>query len=147
MSDGQRWTDADLAKHLAKLDGAKQKIVATDQRGNPRARSKYGNERIEADGKRFDSKKEARVWLELKARQMAGEITDLQHHAPLYHLMAPSPDRQIMVTVSTYEPDFTYRELGSAVRTVVDAKGHRTAIYTLKKKWLMLQDGIAIVEV
>ncbi len=110
-------------------------------------RSKYGNERIEAGGKRFDSKKEARVWLELKARELAGEITDLQHHAPLYHLMAPSPDRQIMVTISTYEPDFTYLEPGAAARTVVDAKGHRTAIYALKKKWLKLQDDIDIIEV
>ncbi len=132
------------ARHLAKLDGSKQKIKATEA---PESRSKYGNQRIEADGKRFDSKKEARIWLELKARQMAGEITDLQHHAPLYHLMAPSPDRQIMVTVSMYEPDFTYLEHGADRRTVVDAKGHRTREYLLKKKWLLLQDAIEILEV
>ncbi len=151
MSDSQRWTDADLAKHLARMPKRTVPTIAGDDpigklRRNV-ARSKYGNERFEADGKRFDSKKEARVWLELKARQLAGEIRNLTHHAPLYHLMAPGPDRQIMITVSTYEPDFTYFEGESTVRTVVDAKGHRTAIYALKKRWLFLQDGIVIIEV
>jgi hypothetical protein len=47
--------------------------------------------------------------------------------------------------VSSYVADYVYVEQGK--RHVVDAKGKRTQMYALKKKWLFLQDGIVIEEV
>lgn len=41
--------------------------------GEPR-RPKYGNQRVEVDGKRFDSKHEAEVYGELMLRRRAGEL-------------------------------------------------------------------------
>ena len=46
--------------------------------------------------------------------------------------------------VASYIADFCYLENG--VRHVVDAKGHRTPTYKLKR-WLRLQDGITVEEV
>lgn len=45
----------------------------------------------------------------------------------------------------TYRADFTYLADGQLV--VEDAKGHRTEMYLLKRKWLEAEYGITVREV
>lgn len=112
----------------------------------PAKPSKYRNVKVVADGYTFDSKREAAHYHVLKLREKAGEISDLKVHQVL-PLLAPSrvDESRTFLTVSFYEADFTYFE--NIKRVVVDAKGKRTQMYALKKKWLELQDGIVIQEV
>lgn len=44
----------------------------------PTKRSKHGNVRLIVDGIRFDSKHEAQCWRDLRLRERAGEIRNLQ---------------------------------------------------------------------
>ena len=109
--------------------------------------SKYRNVRVVVDGEKFDSKREAAYWQELKYREKAGEIDSLQRQVP-FDLMCPIvlhfPESTV---VARYIADFVYQDLKLGHSRVVDAKGKRTAIYALKKKWLELQSGIVIEEV
>lgn len=106
-----------------------------------RTPSKYRNVKVRIGGVLFDSQREAEYWRGLQARAANGEITNLRRQV-VFPLLCPVEDRAVMV--SHYVADFVYDEHG--VQHVVDAKGHRTRMYLLKKKWLFLQDGIAIEE-
>ena len=82
MAKGQRWTEEDLQRHLGKLNApASAKPV-----------SKYRNVKVKIDGLTFDSKHEAQHYAELKLREKAGEITQLQIKAPFR-----TPDEMDMV--------------------------------------------------
>src|SRR5689334_5102470 len=111
-----RWTQEDYAAALRKLDTAPDKP------------SKYRNKKTEVDGILFDSKKEAKRWIELKLMQQAGQITDLR----LQHLF---PLIVNGVTVGEYRADFTYMRLNyphagfHGLFTVEDVKGYRTDLY------------------
>jgi len=68
---------------------------------------------VVVDGRRFDSGREADYWLFLKARQTAGEITELrpQVHFPLYCPVMQSPAGAVRILqVAEYIADFTYQE-------------------------------------
>jgi hypothetical protein len=96
-------------------------------------RGKYGNKKVEVKGILFDSKKEARVYGELRNRFMAGDIDDLQLQVPFelqpgYRNKAGKKIRDIK-----YIADFTYKDREGRTH-VVDAKGWRTDVYRLKKK-------------
>ena len=107
--------------------------------------SKYRNVKTVINGETFDSKREASYWQGLLAREAAGEITGLRRQVP-FELRCPNGEGDGSSTiVAYYLADFVFWELG--VQCVVDAKGKRTAMYQLKKKWLELQDGIVIEEV
>lgn len=113
--------------------------------------SKYRNVKTVIDGERFDSAKEANCYAALLARLKRGEVRELRRQVP-FDLLAPMKDRVGYAVVSQYVADFVYEEhdhgWGGVTWSLVveDAKGHRTAIYQLKKKWLFLQTGIVIRE-
>jgi hypothetical protein len=124
--------------------GGWQHVTMTDlqqrQRTTP---SKYRNVRVRIGTEWFDSQREADYWRGLQARAVNGEITGLRRQV-VFPLLCPAmEDRAVMV--SSYVADFVYVENG--VRHVVDAKGYRTRLYLLKRKWLQLQDGIVVEEV
>lgn len=113
----------------------------------PKKPAKYGNVKVVIDGEKFDSKREAGHWLELKARQCAGEIRNLKRQVP-FDLFAPAIGGG-WVTVAIYLADFTFLERDGGddwTAVVADSKGARTQMYQLKKKWLRLQSGIEIRE-
>jgi len=111
-----------------------------------KAPSKYRNVKCELpDGQRFDSQRERDHYLGLKTRERLGEITGLRRQVR-YWLMTPGPNRQSYSVVSYYVADFVYQDERGTTH-VVDAKGVRTQMYRLKKKWLYLQDGIEIEEI
>ena len=105
-------------------------------------RSKYRNTPTVADGYRFDSKREAARWLELRAAERAGLVRALRRQVPFtIHVGGAA--------LCSYRADFFYEERadGGAWREVVeDAKGARTAMYRLKAKALRLEYGIKIRE-
>lgn len=109
-------------------------------------RAKYGNRQVELDGLRFDSKREAQRYVELKLLERAGEISDLQLQVP-FEIIPGVADEQtgrILQKPTTYIADFTYRDHGQFV--VEDAKGYRTEVYRLKRKLMLWRHGIRIKE-
>lgn len=94
--------------------------------------NKYRNVPTVVDGKKFDSKREAARYVELKLLERAGVIKDLK-------LQVPFEFRHNDVLICRYLADFTYLELTRNggpkwVATVEDCKGHPTKEYLIKKK-------------
>jgi uncharacterized protein (DUF1684 family) len=101
--------------------------------------SKYRNVVTTENGERFDSRREARRWAELKIREREGTVTDLRRQVPYELAVNGTP-------VTRYVADFVYRDEHG--RTVVeDAKGFATPVYRLKAKLMRAVYGIEIVEV
>jgi hypothetical protein len=138
------WTQADVDRVTARRSRpAEAPISATPII----ERQKYRNVKtVTFDGEKFDSKREAARWLELKARQQAGEIRALERQVE-FDLMCPNPTRDGFAVVSQYVADFVYILCETGKQVIEDAKGQRTRRYLLKRKWLELQDGITITEV
>lgn len=104
--------------------------------------SKYKNEPTWIDGIRFDSKKEAKRWQELKLLESASQIFNL-HRQVRYPLEING------FKVCDYVADFAYTKqvLILPVEIVEDCKGYRTQIYKLKKKLMLAVYGIEILEI
>ena len=122
-------------------------------RYNPR--SKYGAQKVNIDGERFDSKREARRYQELRLLERAGEIRDLKRQVKFVLIQAQrEPDTigprgavkrgKIIEREAAYIADFTYYEGEQYV--VEDAKGMKTDVYKLKKKLMLERYGIQIRE-
>lgn len=103
-------------------------------------RNKYNARRTEVDGITFASRHEANRYSELMLSQRAGIITDLD----LQHKFSIDVNG---THVCNYFADFTYRLVETGEFVVEDAKGHKTAVYKLKKKLVKAVFGIDIVEV
>jgi succinylglutamate desuccinylase len=102
----------------------------------PKKKAKYGNVKIVIDGLTFDSKKESRRYIELRALQTIGEITDLKTQVPF------------QLSVCKYISDFTYLKDGQLIVEDVKSKMTRTLpTYRLKKKMMLAELGITIKEV
>lgn len=102
---------------------------------------KYRNKKVTIDGITFDSKKEGNHYCDLKLRQRAGEISDLE-------LQVRYDFRHNGVLIGFYKPDFRYMENGEQV--VVDVKSPATRknpAYRLKYKMMKAFYGIEIKEV
>lgn len=90
------------------------------------------NQRVAEDGYSFDSKAEARRYLELKQLAQSGTISALAIH-PTYELQAAFTDATgRRHRAIRYEGDFGYTEAGE--RVIEDVKGHRTAVFLIKEK-------------
>lgn len=103
--------------------------------------NKYGNKPTTLDGIRFDSKKEAARYAELKLLEQAGAITKLELQ-PAFALRVNGHD------CGKYVGDFSYREGGRMV--VEDVKGGnatKTPLYKLKRKLMFALYGITIAEI
>lgn len=94
---------------------------------------------------RFDSKKEAEFYAELKLREKAGEISHLRLQ-PRYLLQEAFKHEGKQYREMEYVADFEYIEDGKTV--VVDVKGFKTAVYMLKKKLFLYKyrDKVKFIE-
>ncbi len=131
----------DVERQLRRAEGSQgggQAPKTAPDKESPKRRRKYGNEPVEADGRRFDSKHEAEVYFRLKAMKEAGEL-----RAVMCQVRFPLPGKV------WYVADFmTVNADGSF--TVMDAKSPATAsnpVYRMKKKQMLEVNGIEIVEV
>ena len=109
--------------------------------------SKYNSRKTVIDDITFDSKKEAKRYVELKKRQEEGEITDLMLQVPFE--LVPSFTIEIDGKKRRrrnirYIADFVYYENGQKV--VEDVKGRKTEIYKLKKKLFEYKYKVTIKE-
>lgn len=102
-------------------------------------RMKYRNVKVEIDGIKFDSKKEANYYGKLKLLKQAGEIV-LFEMQPKYDLLVND------VKCGFYKADFKVYWKSGLIQ-VVDVKGMKTPIYQLKKKLVKAIYGIIIHEV
>lgn len=103
--------------------------------------AKYGNTKVNVDGKHFDSKREAARWQELRLLERAGEISDLRRQVRYELVPKMSGERPV-----DYIADFVYRDKNGN-EVVEDVKGVRTPVYIIKRKLMLWRHGIRIREV
>ena len=106
-------------------------------------KNKYHAVKTEMDGIKFDSKREAQRYVELKALLAAGVIDNLEMQPP-YKIVWNG------VKVCKYIADFRYTLVETGVVVVEDVKSVYTAkldTYRLKKKLMLACHGIEVQEV
>ena len=122
-----------LASGKARFDGTR--LVLLEQ--SP-AKSKYGNQQTEVAGKKFDSKKEARFFLQLQQDPMVKSIrTQVK-----YELIPKQKGER----ACSYKADFVV-EYHDGRTVVYDVKGMKTDVYRIKRKLMLWVHGITIQEV
>ena len=105
-------------------------------------KNKYGAIKTTVGGITFDSKLEAKHWIELCTLQKAGEISNLERQVSFPIVVNETK-------VCTMRPDFVYSNK-NGVRVIEDTKSVITAknpVYRLKKKLLKAIYGIDIIEI
>lgn len=106
---------------------------------------KYGNKKVIVDGLKFDSRKEARRYSELKLLERAGQITDLKTQQKFELLPSQKINGKVAERPLNYIADFVYKENGKTV--VEDTKGFKTKEYIIKRKLMLYIHNIRIKEV
>ena len=91
--------------------------------------NKYSNQKVVIDDIKFDSKKEAKRYLELKLLEKAGEISDLRLQKPFELIKKQKDERAV-----TYKADFVYYDKVKNRWIVEDVKGYKTKEYIIKRK-------------
>lgn len=124
-------------------------------------KSKYGAEKVAIDGIKFDSKKEANRYRELKILEKIGEITNLQMQVKYVLIPAQrEPDTvgkrggiikgKLIEREVSYIADFVYTDVNGN-RVVEDVKGYRGGgayeIFKIKRKLMLYVHGIKIIEI
>ena len=121
-------------------------------------KNKYHSKKVEVDGIVFDSRKEAKRWLELSLFEKAGVISDLQRQVKFILIPAQrEPDTvgarggikkgKVIEKECAYIADFVYKDLTLNESVVEDTKGYRTKDYIIKRKLMLYVHGIRIKEV
>ena len=131
------------SKAGAKFTSDKGKLMPECE--SPSKRSKYGAKKVTVNGIQFDSKREARRYLELSALEMAGQIRDLQLQVKFELIPSQRIDGKVVERSCDYVADFVYEQNGETI--VEDSKGHRTKDYIIKRKLMLRVHGIRIREV
>lgn len=103
--------------------------------GEPK--SKYNAKKTVIDGITFDSAKESRYYQELKLRKRANDIIDFELQ-PEFVLQPPYRHLGRAVRAIKYRADFSIVHNDFSVE-VVDCKGYKTDVYSLKKKMLQFK--------
>ena len=106
-------------------------------KGTPKKRQKYGNVRVEMDGKKFDSRHEAEVYRDLMLRRRAGELRLVLRQVSF---ALPGGIR--------YVADFVTVDYAGNVE-VIDAKSEATRqnrVYINKRKQMKSEWDIEIKE-
>lgn len=127
----------------ATFEGEEGKV--TSQKKVAQTGSKYGNKKVVVNGIQFDSKREARRYLDLKAMETAGQIQNLQLQVRYELIPSQRIDGKVVEKPVYYIADFQYEQNGETI--VEDTKGHRTDKYIIKRKLMLHVHGIRIREV
>lgn len=109
---------------------------------------KYKNVVSEVDGKRFDSRKESKRYLQLLALEKTGEIEQLECQIKFELIPRQTIDGKFAEHPANYIADFVYYEDGEKV--VEDVKSNATRklpCYVLKRKLMLKNYGIKIREI
>ena len=106
-------------------------------------KSKYGNKKTTIGNEKYDSRKEARRYLELKRLEEQGEISELRKQVKFELIPKQEGERAVR-----YYADFTYIQNGELV--VEDVKSPVTrenGVYVIKRKLMLYKHGIRIKEI
>lgn len=148
-----RYQEQVRRKLAEKRSPPKEKPERKDLPADRTARkSKYGNRKTEADGILFDSKKEAKRFLELREMERAGEIFDLRLQVNFTLIEGYTKPNGERVKPEIYRADFTYfrrdKTGGRSIYIVEDVKtrGTRTEAYKIKRKQLYEKFHLEIKE-
>lgn len=93
--------------------------------------SKYRAKKTEIDGIKFDSRKEAKRYTELKLLERNGDIDDLTLQ-PRFLLQEGFRKNGKTYRKIEYVADFMYQQDGKLI--IEDVKGIKTDVYKLKQK-------------
>lgn len=141
------WTEEDVKKYYARTNKKVAKNdfnIKNNKLPIQNKKSKYGANKCEIDGIKFDSRKEANRYQQLKQLEKAGTISDLQLQVP-FVLQDSFVFNGKKIQAIKYIADFTYWENGELV--IEDTKGVRTDVYNIKKKMFMYRYKKYIKEV
>lgn len=141
MANGLRFREEEfqaLRTRLAAQNGPKAALAKP---------SKYGSKKVvDSAGRKFDSKREQKRFVELSHLQAAGHISNLKTQVrfelvPKQEKPGGGCERPVH-----YVADFVYTTRGGE-QVVEDTKGFRTPDYVIKRKLLLKVHGIQIQEV
>lgn len=112
---------------------------------------KYGNKKIEIDGVKFDSKKEAKRYGYLQLLEVLGEIKDLELQ-PKFELIKGvkfSGDARAKPAMR-YTADFAYTDVLTGERIIEDVKSEitkKSTDYKMRRHMMLAIHGIEVKEV
>lgn len=132
------------------IDQYRREILKQCDKPKVAKRNKFNAQKVELDGMIFDSKKEHKRYIELKAMQQRGEIFGLEHHtkfqlAPKIKLEGEKRAKPAL----RYFADFTYFDINGEY-IVEDVKSEATrklASYRNKKHLMKTVLNIDVREV
>jgi hypothetical protein len=101
--------------------------------------SKFGNQRCEYKGMKFDSLRERKRFIELEFLEKEGLVRDLRRQVE-YELNEGGTHSL------KYIADFVYVDCDTSDLVVEDSKGAKTVVYKKKKKLMLKIHGITIKE-
>ena len=113
--------------------------------------SKYGNKETVIDGIRFQSRKEAYRWCDLRLLQRAGKISELKRQVK-YVLIPSQRDEsgKLIEREVSYYADFVYKNANGSV-IVEDVKGYKRGaayqLFSIKRKLMLFLNGIKVKEI
>ncbi|ENV64235.1 hypothetical protein F949_01624 [Acinetobacter junii NIPH 182] len=132
------------------IDQYRREILKQGDKPKTAKRNKFNAQKIELDGMTFDSKKEHKRYIELKAMQQRGEILGLEHHtkfelAPKTKLEGEKRAKPAL----RYFADFTYYMISGEyiVEDVKSAATRKLASYRNKKHLMKTVLNIDVREV
>lgn len=102
-------------------------------------KNKYSSQKTIVDNFNFDSKREAKRYVELKILERAGEIENL-------HLQFRLDIVVNNFNIGFYKADFAYVDTKTKQQIFEDCKGYKTPIYRIKKKLIKAIYNIEILE-
>lgn len=105
-------------------------------------RRKYGNNKIEIDGKTFDSKKEGARYTVLKSLEKAGKISNLQTQVKFDLIPTIKHEGKTLKKI-IYKADFVYEMNGEQI--VEDTKGFATDVFKIKMRLFLMKYGSSYV--
>ena len=104
--------------------------------------TKYHNIPTTIDGIRFDSRKEANRFYQLRLMERAGEISNLRRQVEYELIPAQKTPAGRSVRPVKYVADFVYDDHGKTV--VEDVKGVKTREFRIKSKLMLWRYGIVV---
>lgn len=99
-------------------------------------KTKYWNKKVIINWIKFDSKKEAKYYQQLKLLERVWEIKDLELQ-PVFELQPKFKIFWKTERAIKYIADFMYYDIKKEKQIIIDVKWFKTDVYNLKRKLLL----------
>jgi hypothetical protein len=103
--------------------------------------NKFNAEKTDANGRTFDSGREAARAVALQWLEHLGKITNLRYQVSFELIPKQGRERSV-----TYRADFVYTDVETGLEVVEDAKGCKKQVYIIKRKLMLWVHHITILE-